>query len=106
MRGVRLNRVAAVAGTTITLLLVALFGISYIVSTMFGFPVSLSLPLVVRVTGGLLVLAGLVVAGGTFRYRTPSDMAVSTYATLTKLFGRKPIAERLGRTEPLRARTF
>ncbi len=48
-----------------------------------------------------MVVTGLAIALWTFRYRSPSDMVVSTYVTLTKLFGRKSVAERLGRTEPL-----
>ncbi len=101
MTEVGLGRAAAVAGLTIIILLTSLFAISYIVSTLLGFPVSLNFPLVVRVAGGLLAVTGLAVAGWTFRYRRPSDMIMSSYVTFTKLFWRKPIADQLGRAEPL-----
>jgi protein-S-isoprenylcysteine O-methyltransferase Ste14 len=101
MAEIELGRAAAFAVPTIILLLAGLFGISYVVSTLFKFPVFLGLPLGVRIIGGVLVIAGLAVAGWTFRYRRPSEMMLSTYVTFTKLLRRRPIAERLGRTEPL-----
>ena len=101
MTEVKLSRAAGVAGPTIILLLISLFGISYIISTLLGFPVSLNLQFVLRVAGSVLVLMGLTIAGWTFKYRSPSDMLVSSYVTFTKLFRGKRIAERLGRKEPL-----
>ncbi len=96
-----LGKAAAVAGSVIVLIIVALFAASFVVSTLAGLPTSLGLPLVVRAFGGTMVVAGLAVAGWVFMYRSPLDMIVSTYVTFTKLFGRTPIAERSGRTEPL-----
>jgi protein-S-isoprenylcysteine O-methyltransferase Ste14 len=101
MTEIELSRGAAVAGPTIILLVVTLFGISYIISTLLGFQVSLNLPFAVRAAGGVLVVTGLAMAGWTFKYRSPSDMIVSSYVTFTKFFMRKPIAAPLGRTEPL-----
>lgn len=101
MTEVELSRAAVVAGPIVILLVVGFFGISYIISTVLGFSISLNLPIVMRVVGGVLVVTGLAIAGWTFKYRSPSDMIVSTYVTFTKLFRRNPIAERLGRTEPL-----
>ena len=101
MTEAELGRAAAVAVPTIILLLVGLFGIAYALSKLFGLPTSLDLPFIAQVVGGALVIAGLAVAGWTFRYRRPSEMMVSSYITFVKLLGRRPIAERLGRTEPL-----
>ena len=101
MTEVEPGRAAAVAVPTIILLLVGLFGISYAVSTLFGLPTSLDIPFAVQAVGGALAIAGFAVAGWTFRYRRPSEMMVSSYITFVKLLGRRPIAERLGRTEPL-----
>jgi uncharacterized paraquat-inducible protein A len=67
MAEVELSRAAAVAGPTLILLVFSLFGISYVVSTVFGFPISLNLPFVVRVVGGALVIVGLAIAAWTFR---------------------------------------
>ena len=97
----RLGRVFAIAGSAILILLFALYGISYLTCVLFGLPFSLGLPLVVRLIGGVLVAVGLAVATSVFAYRSPSDVAVSTYLTLTKLAGRAPLAEPSGRTEPL-----
>jgi protein-S-isoprenylcysteine O-methyltransferase Ste14 len=85
----------------ILLLLGALFGASYLVTTLFGAPSSLGLPAWARVLGAALVVVGLVAAGWVFVYRTPASMIVSTYITFRKLFLGAPVAESLGRTEPL-----
>ncbi len=92
---------AVIAGPTIALLLGVLFGVSYLISVGLGLPQSVVFPVEVRVLGVVLVLVGLVVAGWVFRYRSPANMIVSTYITFTKMFGRSPISEPLGRTEPL-----
>jgi methanethiol S-methyltransferase len=97
----QVGKAAALAFPVILAIITALFAVSFIVSTLLGFPVSLSLPLAVRAVGGIMVIAGVVVAGWVFRYRSPSDMIVSTHATFMKLFGRIPITEPSGRTEPL-----
>ncbi len=94
-------RAAAVAGPTILLLLGALFALAYLITMALGLPTSLGLPAGVQILGGVLVVVGLVVAGWIFLYRSPAAMIVSTYITFTKLFGRAPVSEPLGRTEPL-----
>jgi len=101
MHEIGLGRAAAVAVPIIVLLLAGLFGISLALSVLLGFPISLGLPFALRVVGGVLVIVGLAVAGWTFRYRHQSEMLVSSYFTFTKLFERRPIADRLGRKEPL-----
>lgn len=99
--GVGAGRAAAVAAPIILMIVVSLFGLAYLVSALLGLPISFNPPLVVRVFGGVAVVAGLGVAGWTFVYRSPADMVVSTYITFTKLFKRTPISELSGRTEPL-----
>lgn len=94
-------KAVAVAAPTITLIVVGLFFVSYILSILLGLPFSLGFPLAARVAGGVLVVAGLALAGWVFRSRSPLTMLLSTYVTFTKLFGRAPMAERAGRTEPL-----
>lgn len=96
-----LGRAAAVALSTIALLLCGLFGASYLVSALLDLPTHLGLPLAMRIAGGLLAVLGLSLAGWTFRHRRPSAMLLSTYVTLEKLFRRRPISDPLGRAEPL-----
>jgi protein-S-isoprenylcysteine O-methyltransferase Ste14 len=95
------KRAAAVAGPIIVVVISALFGFSFLLSTLLGLPFSLGPPVAVRAVGGVIVLAGLSVMGWVFSYRRPENVIVSTYLTLAKLFRRVPVAEKAGRTEPL-----
>ena len=97
----RLGRAVVIATSFILLLVLVLFAISYLVSALFGLPLSLSLPPVVRIIGGVTVMAGLAMMGWVFSYRSPVMMITSTYVTFLKLFRRVPVADRSGRTEPL-----
>lgn len=90
-----------VAFPVIVFLLGALFATSYLLSVFLGLPRSLGFPLAVRVTGAVLVVAGLAMAAWVFRYRSPATMVVSTYITIMKLFKQTPMAEPSGRAEPL-----
>jgi protein-S-isoprenylcysteine O-methyltransferase Ste14 len=101
MAEAHLGKAVAVAAPTIVLIIVALFAISFFLSALLDLPLSLGLPLAVRVVGGAMVVTGLVLAGWVFRYRSLADMVVSTYVTFTKLFKRAAIADFSGRTEPL-----
>lgn len=101
MAEAKVGKAVAVAAPTIVLIIVTFFAVSFLVSALLGLPVSLGMPPVVRVVGGAMIVAGLVVAGWVFRYRSPADMVVSTYVTFMKLFKRAPIAEFSGRTEAL-----
>ncbi len=101
MAETKVGKAVAIAAPTIVLIIVALFAASFVVSALLGLPLSLGLPLAVRVVGGTVVLAGLAVTSWVFRYRSPADMVVSTYVTFMKLFKRAPIAEFSVRTEPL-----
>jgi len=94
-------KAAAIAFPVIILVILALFGIAYVITALLGLPPSLSLPVPIRVVGGAILIAGLVVMAWLFRHRGPANVIVSTYVTFTKIFRRTPIAERSGRTEPL-----
>jgi len=94
-------KAVAIAAPTIAFIVVALFAISFVVSTLLGLPPSLGPPLAVQVLGGAMVATGLAIAGWVFRYRSPADMVVSTCITFMKLFRRAPITEFSGRTELL-----
>jgi len=94
-------KAAAIGFPIIVIVVSVLFTISYLLSTLLGFPFSIDLPAVVRIVGGAIVIGGLLVIGWVFRYRSPAKVIVSTYITFTKLFGRASVADRAGRSEPL-----
>jgi len=91
----------AIAAPIIMAILLSLFGVSYLVSSLLGLPPSLSLPAVVRLLGGATAILGLSMAAWTFRARSPASMIVSTYVTFDKAIRRIPAADSAGRTEPL-----
>ena len=101
MPGTSVRIAAAVAGPIIVAVVSVLFGVSFLLSTLLGLPFSLGLPTVVRIIGGVTVLAGMAMMVWVFRCRGPAAVVVSTYYTFTKLFRRIPVAEKAGRTEPL-----
>jgi protein-S-isoprenylcysteine O-methyltransferase Ste14 len=95
------GRAIAIGAPLIATMVFALFGVSFLLSTILGFPFSLGLPIVVRVVGVAIALAGFAVIAWTFKNRSPAIVIVSTYITLTKALKGIPIAEKAGRTEPL-----
>ena len=101
MTEARVERSAAFAFTAILAIVLALFAVSFLTSTVLGLPTSLSLPAAVELLGGVVVAGGVALAAWVFRYRSPANMIVSTYVTLAKLIGRIPMAEKAERTEPL-----
>jgi protein-S-isoprenylcysteine O-methyltransferase Ste14 len=101
MAELSVRKAAAVAFPLITAVILSLFGISFLISTLIGLPRSLGLPILARIAGGAILLAGLLVMGWLFRHRGPAKVIVSTYVTFMKILRRTPIAERSGRTEPL-----
>jgi len=96
-----MRKAAAIGFPLIAMLVIALFGLSYLISAALGLPFSLGLPTAVRVIGGVIVVAGLALMGWVFIHRKPGSVIVSTYITFTKLLGRLPVADKAGRTEPL-----
>lgn len=101
MAEVRVGKAVAVGAPIIACIILILFAISFLVSTLLGLPFSLGLPIPIRAVGSAVLLGGLAIMGWLLRYRRPSTVIVSTYVTLTKLFKRTPLAQRSGRTEPL-----
>lgn len=101
MTTVGARRAFAIGGPLIAALVTGLFALSYIVSTLLGFPTSLSEPTWLRLVGGVVVVLALVWLGWTFNNRNPANVIVSTYVTFLKALRRIPAAERAGRTEPL-----
>ena len=101
MSETEVRRAVAYAAPVILILISMLFAISFLIASLLGLPFSLGLPTWTRVLGGAIVVAGVAVTGWLFRYRSPANMIVSTYVTLSKLFRRTPVAEPAGRTEPL-----
>ena len=79
----------------------AFFVVGYLVTLIFGIPLSLAIPLPARLFGLLLIGLGLMFLGWLFRYRNPIDMVVSTYITFVKAVKRTPLGKQSGRTEPL-----
>jgi protein-S-isoprenylcysteine O-methyltransferase Ste14 len=101
MSEANLRKVLAIGAPTIMAMILFLFAASYLLSLLFGLPFSLGLPIIARLFGVAVLLAGLSVMAWTMRTRSPRTLLVSTYITLTKLFRGTPIAEKAGRTEPL-----
>ncbi len=99
--GTKTWRAAAVAFPVIITLVAGLFAASYVVTAVLGLPDSLGAPVEVRLFGVFVVLAGMAIGGWVLAYRSPANMVVSTYFTFSKIFGRRPISEMAGRTEPL-----
>jgi protein-S-isoprenylcysteine O-methyltransferase Ste14 len=95
------GRAIVFAAPTIVVIISLLFIVSYLLSSLVGLPTSLRFPIAVRVAGGAVVLVGMGIGGWVFAHRSPANVIVSTYITLTKLFRRTPVIERAGRTEPL-----
>lgn len=91
---------AAIGFAIIGIFLSALFALSYGISVLLGLP-ALNLPIVVRLAGGPVFLAGLAMGIWTFSNRRPASVILSTYVTLTKFLRRVPVSDRAGRTEPL-----
>ena len=94
-------KAAAIGFPIIVIVVSVLFALSYLISTILGLPFSIGLSAVVRIVGGAIVVAGLMVMGWVFRNRSPAKVIVSTYITFTKLFGRARVADMAGRSEPL-----
>lgn len=82
-------------------LLSILFGVSYLVSKLLGLPSSLALPVWANIIGLAISAVALLFVIWLFRYRSPSNMIVSTHYTFSKMLGRKPLSVASGRTEPL-----
>lgn len=82
-------------------MVLALFGLSYLIAALLGVPSTLGLPTPVKVLGWVVAFSGLAVIVWTFRNRNPTAVIVSTYVTFMKATRRIPSDKAAGRTEPL-----
>lgn len=78
-----------------------LYALSAVIAWLAGLPWDLGLPWPLRLVGAPLVVLGGAVMVWVFRFRGPSDVLASTYATLLKLLRRLPVTAPGGRTETL-----
>ncbi|HKW04628.1 MAG TPA: isoprenylcysteine carboxylmethyltransferase family protein [Nitrososphaerales archaeon] len=95
-----LVKAVLVAGTIIYILINGLFWLSSLLTRFLGLPPSFSSP-ILKVGGWALLFAGAAVALWLMKYRSPTDMIVSTYFTFVKMFTRVPVSDVGGRTEHL-----
>jgi protein-S-isoprenylcysteine O-methyltransferase Ste14 len=68
----------------IAVLITAFSVVGYMIVMLVGLPSRFGLPLVVRVLGGVVLLAGLSGLAWVFRFRKPVDVLVSTFLTMRK----------------------
>jgi protein-S-isoprenylcysteine O-methyltransferase Ste14 len=87
--------------TFIFTLLSSMLGLGYLVTLILGLSFDLPFPLPVRVLGFFVIVVGLGFAGWTLRYRKPSDIMMSSYATVMKAIKRINVNEKIGRSESL-----
>jgi protein-S-isoprenylcysteine O-methyltransferase Ste14 len=95
------RRSAFLAIPVIAALVSGLYLVCVEIAVAFGLPGDLLLPVWVRLLGLPMVAYGLGMAAWVLRFRGPTAILESTWATLRKLARREPIAATAGRTEPL-----
>ena len=67
------------------IVLIVIFGlIGYLIGRVFGLPARLELPLLIRVFGVIVLLAGFSLLVWVFSYRKPVDVLLSTFSTMRK----------------------
>ncbi|MGA1978944.1 MAG: isoprenylcysteine carboxylmethyltransferase family protein [Sedimentisphaerales bacterium] len=82
--------------------LIIIFGLlGYLIGKIFGLPTRLGLPLLVRVFGAIVLLAGFLLLAWVFSYRRPVDVLVSTFLTMRKAITGTLTKDKSARTEPL-----
>ena len=88
----------------ILMMILATLGLGYaayfLIDILFGFEPSIDIPTEARLVSLLFLAAGAIAVLDTVRYRRPKDVLVSTSDSLMKLVRRRPLGERIGRTEP------
>jgi protein-S-isoprenylcysteine O-methyltransferase Ste14 len=96
------RRQAIVVVPLIILLLTATFALlAHLVVGTVGIPARLHVPTVLRVAGAGVLAFGFTFMGWLFRYRSPSDILVSTYVTMRRGRGGAAATGVPARTEPL-----
>jgi protein-S-isoprenylcysteine O-methyltransferase Ste14 len=79
----------------------SMLGLGYLVTLTLGLSFNLLFPLTVRLLGLFIIAIGIGFAGWTLRYRKPSDIVESSYATVMKAIKRINVKEKIGRSESL-----
>jgi protein-S-isoprenylcysteine O-methyltransferase Ste14 len=77
------------------------FALGLLVTIVLQVPQKLNFPLSIRFIGFGVLMSGFLLFGWLLKYRRPVDIAVSTYATFSKMISRANLEERSVRTEPL-----
>jgi protein-S-isoprenylcysteine O-methyltransferase Ste14 len=90
---------AFLAGLTICLIILGLFFLASVITSLLGLPAKLNLPEFVKLIGAAIFIGGLGLALWLFRYRSPVTMIVSTYYTFGKMFTGSPVSKSGGRKE-------
>lgn len=95
--------IKATLGTVLSigLILLVIFSLSFLITSILGFSSKVNLSLGLKIVGGAIFIGGIGLAWWLFKYRSPGTMIVSTYFTFVKMFTRSPISKLEGRTEPL-----
>ncbi|MDP2422751.1 MAG: isoprenylcysteine carboxylmethyltransferase family protein [Bacteroidales bacterium] len=83
------------------LLLYAFCGLGHLLGSALGIPARLGLPLAFRFTGLLALAVGFGILAWLFKHRSPFDVIVSTYITLTKSLTKVGLDEHAVRSEHL-----
>jgi protein-S-isoprenylcysteine O-methyltransferase Ste14 len=85
----------------ITLVIVVLFAVGYLITSLLGLSPVLGEPLWLRFIGVPIVVVGFAQIAWLFRYRRFRNVLVSTFVTFKKLVKRSSLEERSERREPL-----
>jgi uncharacterized membrane protein len=89
----------AVPAIVVLIFIFALLG--HLIGAALGIPTRLGLPLAVRVFGGIVLSAGLVLIGWVFHCRKPVNIIVSTFLTMRKAVTGTLSVDKSQRTEHL-----
>jgi len=95
------TRAVIIVPLVVFTVVVAFFGLSYLLTIAFQIPPTLSFPIPIRLIGLLTLLSSSLYFGWFFRYRKPLDILISTYVSFSKVGRRNRLEDRSFRTEPL-----
>lgn len=94
-------RAIVVVPLGVTLLIAAVSFLSYLIATSLALPAKLALPVGVRFFGVLLLATGFLLLSWLFKHRSPIDVLLSTYSTLTAALAKSRRIQQPRRSEPL-----
>ena len=87
--------------TFIFVLASSMIGLGYLVTLILGLSFEFPIPIPIRLLGVMIIAVGVFFAGWTLRYRKPSDIMMSSYATVMKAVKRIDVGKKVGRSESL-----